>query len=144
VKDDLSRFRCIICDKLGECQSLSKHENTSSHQENAKKIQKTSEKSDQLKLTFWEDLFMNQIRITAFIVNNNLPLSIGTKLVDLIQCCFSDSKLASQLVMNDKIIKNVCSGISEFLKSQVYQIISTKPFSLLVDETTDCSNKKQL
>jgi len=58
--------------------------------------------------------------------------------------CCSDSKLAQNLVINDKVVKKMASGINMFLKEKTFEIIGTKPYSLILDETTDSSNKKQL
>jgi len=43
--------------------------------------------------------------------------------------------------MNDKIVKNVASGVSKFLTEKAFETIGRKPYSLIVDETIDISNK---
>lgn len=83
-------------------------------------------------LTLWEGTFNNRIRITAFLIENNLPLILDGKLSKLMKTYFPDSKLANNLVINDKIVKNTASGLCQFLNEKAIETIKTQPFSLIV------------
>jgi len=43
-----------------------------------------------------------------------------------------------------KLLKISQLAITKFIKDRVFEVLGSQPFSLIVDETTDCPNKKQL
>ena len=143
VKGDQYKFFCKACMKNYSCDYFKLHEANETHLRNVEKYGK--EIADEASnLYFFEQLFNNKMKITTFIIQNNLPLSLAPRLATLMQNCFPDSMLAKNLTLNEKNTKEIIFAIQEYIRSEIYDIIKEKPFSLLVDESTDASNKKQL
>ena len=120
VGTDKYKFRCMACQKDLQCDSLKKHEINETH---IQQLVKYTEDIKQKKLTLWEEGFNNQIKITAFLVNNNLPLSLGEKISNLIKRCCPDSVNSHYLTLNDKIVKNIASGLHKYIHEKTLETI---------------------
>ena len=70
VKEDLYKLKCIACHKILQCEGLKKHESGPNHIE---RVTSLTEALSHNSLTLWEGTFNNRIRITAFLIENNLP-----------------------------------------------------------------------
>ncbi|XP_044005584.1 uncharacterized protein LOC122850514 [Aphidius gifuensis] len=86
-----------------------------------------------------------EIKIAAFIVQENLSIQVADSFVEIWKDIFSDSEVAQKITCNrtkcTAIIKNVLGqcGLEETVK-----LLQIHKFSLLVDEATDGAGIKQL
>jgi len=144
VKGDPYKFHCKVCIKNYSCDYLKKHETNETHINNFEKFSKEMKLNESSNLYFFEELFNNKLKITSFIIQNNLPLALAPRLVSLMKSCFHDSLLAKNLSLNEKNTKDIVFALQNYIHAETVEILKKKPFSLLVDESTDTSNKKQL
>ena len=122
VKGDQYKFNCKACGKNYACDYLKTHEINHTHLKNVVKYAK--EIADEVSnLHFFENLFNNKVKITAFLIQNNLPLAIAPRLVTLMQNCFPDSMLAKNLNFNEKNTKEIVFAIQECIRAEVKKVL---------------------
>lgn len=146
-------FFCKICkaDYIGGLTEIVRHEQGKKHQTNARVIKNqntltnfiisvTSEYDQKVKA-----LKSAELRIAAFIVEHNIPLSTANHLPQLISAICPDSQIAQEIkcaaTKSSGIIKHV---LGEYNFLQLIDQLKNKNFSLLVDESTDRGPVKHL
>lgn len=144
VKATPYKFRCEPCRKNYYCDYLKLHETNGKHQTNLEKFIKSKQDGEIPSLAFYDELFNNKVKVTLFLIQKNLSFALAPEIAGLMKSCFSDSLLAKHMVVNEKNTKDIVFGIKECVKAEIYDLLKTKPYALLVDESTDVSNKKQL
>lgn len=145
------QYHCTACNFDG-CAGLSeiiRHSNTKSHQKAACAMKAQVPISVALNTQPAKDIVtvkQNEIQMASFIVEHNLAFNVSSHLTGLIKSVAATGpKIASQIQMGrtkaTMIAKNVL-GADEL--DQLVQMLKIKPFSLIVDESTDLSCIKQL
>ena len=95
--------------------------------------------------TSTDDVKKAEIKLVAFIVEHNLPFQGMDHLSDVVSTTFTDSKIAQQFsskhTKTRSIIKNV---LAKKFRNAFDEILRNIKFSIIIDESTDISTKKQL
>ncbi|XP_028402033.1 uncharacterized protein LOC114524975 [Dendronephthya gigantea] len=86
-----------------------------------------------------------EIKLCSFIVEHNLPIHISDDLLALLSSLFPTNKTVQKATLGKQKATNVIRQVLGFhtLKESIADLKSRK-FSLIIDETTDCSRKNQL
>ncbi|KAE8745970.1 hypothetical protein FOCC_FOCC007332 [Frankliniella occidentalis] len=86
-----------------------------------------------------------EISLAAFFTEHNIAIMIADHLVQLVKKIFHDSEIAKKLTLDrtkcTAVVKNV---LAKTEKEEIVQDLKTVPFSVLVDESTDVGNIKNM
>ena len=86
-----------------------------------------------------------EIMLAAFFTEHNVAIMVADHLVALIKKLFHDSEIAKKLTLDrtkcTAVMKNV---LAKMEKEVIVQDLKTVPFSVLVDESTDVANVKNM
>ena len=129
--------------------TLQKHDKTAYHQEQIKLLQVPA--SNRI-----DSLFRNQqgasnavkeaeLRLAAFVAEHNLSFNIMDHFSDLLPKLCPDSTIASDIKC--KRTKTKCimtNALAPYFHSKLVHNLKNGHFSLIIDETTDISTKKEL
>lgn len=80
-----------------------------------------------------------EIKICAFLAQNNLPFSLADEIIPFLANTFPDSKIAQKITLGRTKATNMITRlIGPSFKKEILNIISTPGnfFSLIMDETT--------
>ena len=96
--------------------------------------------------TSTDDVKKAEIKLAALFVEHNLPFQVMDHLSDLVSTTFTDLKIAQQFSSKNTktqtcIIKNV---LAKRFRNAFDEILRNIKFSIIIDESTDISMKKQL
>jgi len=84
-----------------------------------------------------------EIKLSAFMAEHNIPFLAADDLPGLLKECFPDSKIVQGINMKrtktSAIVKNV---IGVTAKEELSDILKTRKFSILTEESTDISSVK--
>ncbi|KZS21847.1 Uncharacterized protein APZ42_011175 [Daphnia magna] len=84
-------------------------------------------------------------RLTLFIADNHLALSVIDSLSDLLKKCFPDDERVRKLALKKQKLGNIVRyGFGDHLKKDLVNTLKEVFFSIIIDETTDVSVKGQL
>lgn len=86
-----------------------------------------------------------EIKLCSFIVEHNLPIHLSNELLALLSILFSMNKTVQKATLGKQKATNLIRQVLGFntVKECIAELKSRK-FSLIIDETTDCSRKNQL
>ncbi|CAB4007568.1 E3 SUMO- ligase KIAA1586-like [Paramuricea clavata] len=86
-----------------------------------------------------------EIKLCAFITQHNLPLSITEDIVELLRSLFPNDAALSYLKLGKQKATNIVRQVLgfDYLKEMV-ALLRSRKFSVIIDEATDKSVKKQL
>ena len=148
-KDNKYNALCTVCGKTltAGLTELKRHGKSKKHEDNVA-ISKTTRSistimgpADSTK----SDARKAKIKVAAFIVEHHLPFQIMDHLSDLVSTTFTDSKIASEFsskhTKTRKIVKNV---LAKKFRNSLEETLRCTKFSIIIDESTDISTKKQL
>ncbi|CAI6358544.1 unnamed protein product [Macrosiphum euphorbiae] len=147
LEKDHLKAKCVVCNVIlasGKSE-LDKHSQGKKHIINSKGIKGTSKI-----LTMFSDIQEpkiknNDIKISAFFAEHNLAFHLIDHLTPLLKEIFPDSKIFSKLELHrTKCTSIINKIIAPIETSDITDIISKNPFSVLVDESTDISSQKFL
>lgn len=140
---------CKVCSVrlLSHKTVLKKHADSSKHKDNAKRV------AENVKITSLfrtSDLTKRtriaELKLCGLIATNNLPFSFIDSLIPLLKSIAPDSEIIKEITLK----RTKCTAImTESLGKCFLEILSSKLrepgcfFSLIMDETTDISTKKQ-
>lgn len=86
-----------------------------------------------------------EIGLAAFFVEHNIAIMAADHLVELVKKLFHDSEIAKRVTLDrtkcTAVMKNI---LAKSEKEQIVLDLKTVPFSVLVDESTDVANFKNM
>ena len=95
--------------------------------------------------TVSEQVKKAEIKMATFVVEHNLQFAVMDRLSDLVNDIFPDSNIASKFkskhTKTHSIIKNV---LAKQFRCDLIETLRNIKFSIIIDESTDISSKKQL
>lgn len=147
-KDD--NVRCKTCDKIitGKVTHLARHNESDYHKKRTRAIAQHRETIDKAIIESQPKKRMQQIaelKMLMFLTEHNLPLSILDHLPKFIQHLCPDSRIAKSIQCGrTKGTSIICDYIAPESLEEICAVIRKKPFSLMIDETTDISMCKCL
>ena len=152
LPNDATKCRCRACDKVltaGKSE-LEKHAAGNKHRQNALGLSNTTniEKSfqqGQKNVLTVDGVKKAELCLSSFFAKHNVALSLVENLVSVLQKTFKDSETCQKMTLCRRkctaLIKNVLKPVAV---NEMLQEFENKFFSVLVDETTDVSNVKQM
>ncbi|CAG9773177.1 unnamed protein product [Ceutorhynchus assimilis] len=140
---------CKVCniDVVAHKTVLIKHSCSAKHKLNWQKVS-TSTKITDLYVAKREEVAVKiaEIKLCALFATKNLPFLLMDSLSPLLKNIFPDSKIAQQLSLKrSKATAIICNSLGDNFLTDLHNKL-TEPgffFSLIMDETTDISVKKQ-
>ena len=148
VRNDPHKAFCKICGKelVAGLSELKKHHNSKKHQEKANAVKATRPITEMVTSNVTvEQVKIAEIKLAAFVVEHNLPFQVMDHLSDLVKEIFPDSNIAcnfkSKHTKTRSIIKNV---LAHRFRYELQDTLRKTMFSIIIDESTDVSSKKQL
>lgn len=86
-----------------------------------------------------------KVKLTAFVVEHNLPMAIMDHLPDLIRSVCPDSNIAKSIKSGRTKTTNIIKNVTGTYSSQtLIETLRDNKFSLIINETTDRTTKKHL
>ncbi|XP_076032994.1 uncharacterized protein LOC143020457 [Oratosquilla oratoria] len=82
------------------------------------------------------------ILFLVFISKHNLPFSMCEDIMALNKMMFPDSKIAAHMALKRTKCTSLSHVLGNYVASQLGQKLQTNKFSIIIDETTDCSTNK--
>ncbi|XP_026746353.1 uncharacterized protein LOC113507655 isoform X2 [Trichoplusia ni] len=138
---------CKICNChiLNHRPALVKHLNTIKHKQHATAISKTTSIQEVLRPKKEEELQKRaELKLCAFLAEHNLPLMLSDHLIPFLATTFPDSPIIKSVKLGrtkaGNIVKTVLAPI---LTDELVSKLKRTTFSIIMDETTDISVKKQ-
>ena len=134
---------CKLCEKVLTCSKtgIKGHEVSRKHQEKPKSTicQMINQATTADATTTME------LKLCAFIAQHNLPLSLSQDIVELLCSLFPNDAVLRNVKLGKQKATNVVRQVLgfEYLKEQVL-LLCSRFFSVIIDEATDESTKKQL
>lgn len=148
VKGDPYSAHCKICNKnlIAGLSELQKHQLGKKHKEKEAAVVCTRSIREMVTSDSEQELVKRaEIKMASFIAEHNLPFSVMDHLSDLVKEAFPDSAIAKQFKSKRTktrcIIKNV---LAVRFRSDTVEALKNSTFSIIIDESTDVSCKKQL
>ena len=139
---------CRICEIMVTCSKtgIKRHQMSKKHQEKVKTTTTSSSLCQMMsRVTMAEATTTIEVKLCAFIAQHNLPLSLVDDIVELLRSLFpndaplKNAKLGKQKATN--IVRQVLGF--DYLRELV-SLLRSRFFSVIIDEATDRSTKKQL
>lgn len=84
------------------------------------------------------------ILLPVFLAEHNLPFIICDHLIDLNKLMFPNSKIAAEMSMKRTKCTNIVNKLGKFSNECLAEKLRKCIFSIIVDESTDCSETKSL
>ncbi|KAB0790539.1 hypothetical protein PPYR_15060 [Photinus pyralis] len=143
---------CKVCAMHinGNVCHLRRHETSTSHVTKYKAAKKTPQitsllipNEDEVHLS--KKISYAEVKLCAYIAEHNLPLSLMDTLPQLCQDIFPDSTIAKSLkIKRNKCTEIIVKKIAPLLRQDLINDLKTRKFSIIIDESTDVSTKKNL
>lgn len=147
INKELTAF-CKVCDTtlVNHKPALNKHLSSSKHATNWDAIKNSQPIEQLLALSHDDGVKRAEIKICTFLAYKNLPFSLADEFIPFLAATFPDSKIAQKITLGRTKATNIITKLigPSFLK-EILKIITTPGnyFSIVMDETTDISIKKQ-
>ena len=90
------------------------------------------------------DVAYATILLCVFLAEHNLPFMICDHLIDLNKRMFPDSKIAAEMSLKRTRCSNIVNRLGKFSTECLAKKLRKCKFSIIVDESTDCSDTKSL
>lgn len=138
---------CKACEKsiMGGIKHLKRHSETEAHKKNIVKARNTPKMEH-----FFIDTEISksvrsaELKLTMFLHEHNLPFLLMDHLILLLSVVCPDSNIAKQLRSARTKTTNMTHTIAEEQTETLSSRLQKSLFSIIIDETTDVSNKKSL
>ena len=140
---------CKVCKTHLSCAktALVRHKDSSTHKKQQQMVSNLQQSYPTV-----TSLFASQtkparieIKLCAFIAENNLPISLSEDLVTLLKNLFSSEVSLQNVKLGKQKVTNVIRQVLGFYSiKEVITKLKANPFSLIIDETTDRSTMTQL
>jgi hypothetical protein len=139
---------CKLCTNWLTCSmtAIKRHAASQKHQARIKMSATTGSIAQLMRQTTNSDATTSmEIKLCAFITQHNLPLSISEDIVELLRSLFPNDAALSYLKLGKQKATNIVRQVLgfDYLKEMV-ALLRSRKFSVIIDEATDKSVKKQL
>lgn len=138
---------CKLCEKLLTCSKtgINRHALSRKHQEKAKTASTCSIRQIMQQATTADTTTSMELKLCAFITQHNLPLSISEDMVALLRSLFPNDAALKNVRLGKQKATNIVRQVLgfDYLKEMV-SLLRSHFFSVIIDEATDQSTKKQL
>lgn len=149
VPEDQNKAFCKACCSSFICgkTEINKHSNGVKHKENLKSIENTPNIKSIFQINSSEvnKVKTAEIKISAFFSEHNIAFQTIDHLIPVLKNVLPDSKILENLTLGrtkcTQIIKEVITPLEE---EELINNIKKNSFSILIDESTDITNKKNL
>lgn len=86
-----------------------------------------------------------EVKLCTFITQHNLPLSLSEDMVELLRSLFPDDAALKSVILGKQKATNIVRQVLgfDYLKEMV-SLLRSRLFSVIIDEATDRSTRKQL
>lgn len=139
---------CVVCNKAIRCckTDIRQHSQTVTHTSNINSQTQSLDNQNEL-VSYKNNIKRVEIKLAAFFAEHNLAFSTVDHLVPLIKDIFlelnNDPKIAQNLALGrTKCAQIVKKVIAKREEEKLVSILQTRKFSILIDETTDITDKK--
>ena len=145
VPSDNTKCECTPCKAviLAGRSELLKHASSQKHEQNVRSIQNTPAVTSYVKPDPKMPIIEAELKLSSYIAKTNVALSASDTLIPLLKKLFTDSNICQEITLGRKkctyIIRNVLSPV---ITEDIIVEIGDKPFSILVDESTDVTDTK--
>lgn len=150
LPDNPQKCKCMPCNVVILCgrSELQKHASGKKHSENVKSVKNCCNVA-----TFFKpvpskidiDVKKAEIKMSSFFAEHNVAFHTADHLIPLLKECFPDSKIAKGMQLKrQKCVQIVKNVIGKEERDEIIDVIRKNNFSILVDESTDISDKKSL
>ncbi|KAL0833090.1 hypothetical protein ABMA28_001200 [Loxostege sticticalis] len=138
---------CKVCDctVLNHKPALVKHMNTSKHVQNISSKSHTTPIQQMMKPKPEDELKKRaELKICAFLAQHNLSFSLVDDLIPFLKNTFTDSDTIKSIELGrTKATNTIKTVLGPILTQELVEKLKKTPFSIIMDETTDISVKKQ-
>lgn len=145
--------KCSVCMKSVSCHrsALLKHRSSEAHTKNMKIEAENMTVKEVFQKQTQQNIYKeaSEVQVAAFLAEHNLPFTLASPLVSLIQSPAPKNSREQAALQQLKVSDTKCSNIIRqglglyFAKELVTALRETK-FSIIPDETTDVATEKQL
>ena len=137
--------QCIINVKRGSIKQLEAHLGTKKHKSSTSAISH-NQKIDQLVFTDHQRKVISaELKFCYFLAKNNHAFSAADEFNSMVASLFPDSKIANKYACGrTKATTLIRTVLAPQINKEFLSNCSDRPYSVLLDETTDCSTQKQL
>jgi hypothetical protein len=148
LKKDPYKAFCTLCDKelVAGLSELRKHGDSKRHKEKAKAVTTTKPITEMVTTDRTvEQVKRAEMKIAAFVVEHNLAFQVTDHLSDLVSDIFHDSAIANKFRCKHTKTRNIIKHVlADHYQDELKQTLRNSKFSIIIDESTDISAKKQL
>ncbi|KAF9417162.1 hypothetical protein HW555_005673 [Spodoptera exigua] len=138
---------CKVCNctVLNHKPALVKHMNTAKHVQNISSKSQTIPIQQMLKPKPEDELRKRaELKICAFLAHHNLSFSLIDDLIPFLKNTFTDSNTIKSISLGrTKATNTIKTVLGPILTQELIDKLKKTPFSIIMDETTDISVKKQ-
>ena len=139
---------CSLCEKVLTCSKtgIKRHEISKRHQDKAKTTKTTTTLRQVFNQMTTDDATTTiELKLCAFIAQHNLPLSLSDDMVELLRSLFPNDATLKRVKLGKQKATNIVRQVLgfDYLKELV-SLLRSRFFSVIIDEATDQSTKKQL
>ena len=137
---------CKLCEKVLTCSKtgIKRHEVSKKHQE---KLKTTTTPLRQMinQVTTADATTTMEVKLCAFIAQHNLPLCLSQDMLELLRSLFPNDTALRNVKLGKQKATNIVRQVLgfDYLKELV-SLLRCRFFSVIIDEATDQSTKKQL
>ena len=140
---------CKLCEKVLICSKtgIKRHEVSKKHQEKLKTTTTTTTPLRQMvnQVTTADATTTMEVKLCAFIAQHNLPLSLSQDMAELLRSLFpNDTALRNVKLGKQKATNIVRQVLGFFYLKELVSLLRCRFFSVIIDQATDQSTKKQL
>lgn len=145
--------KCKVCNTniVGSLSHIKRHEKTSVHTKKMKTYKTTPsvlnafQDNNSSERKYLRRVKEVEVKIVAFLAENNLPFSLVNNFVPFIRSVAPESKILKDIHMKRVKAAQICNAvIGANHEKEVAKDLQVSNFSLIIDETTDISSKKCL
>ncbi|KAJ8041329.1 hypothetical protein HOLleu_12119 [Holothuria leucospilota] len=140
--------KCKVNISLGKS-AIVRHMECKSHQEAKKRFQEVGKSQSSIqsfcRSTSSDAISKMEIKLCSFLAENNLPLSLSDDLVALLKSLFpNDETLKGVTLGKQKATNTVRQTLGFYYMKENIDILKSRKFSIIIDETTDSSTQSQM
>lgn len=146
-EDDKYKAKCKACNKIlvAGRSDIKKHANTSIHKKNARDKQTNLNIQTFIRKPMEHDVITAELRYSLLAIEHNLSFRALEGIITTTKSIFSDSKISSCIKMKRLKCTNLINYLlANDIKIQCDEELKDNVFSVLIDESTDLSNDKNL
>jgi len=152
VASDKYAARCRCCGMNLNCgkSDLDRHAKTSKHLKNAKSFAYTTPANLVLARksaaqVHEEDIKSFEVQLATFFAEHNVAFLAADHLVQVLKNGIKDSNIVKDMTLGARkctaVVENVVAKVET---EELVTALKVSPFSILIDESTDVSNKKNM